>query len=512
MKNMRSLLSVLIALVVWVGIAAGQPVLNEQAGSQGQAASGPANDAATLTNVAVHQEQAGLDVEITCTRPVTPATMVISDPTRLVLDFADTISGYSHSRINVNQDALKAVRIGVQPVDPPTTRVVLDLDQDQAKTYRLVAKGDTVTIKLNQEGEGSVSIAAAQLAAEQQPAPAAAQASQPAPAQMSAATPAAEGAPESKPAASSPDADAANTKPAASADTPAQEATPAPKPMNSDPAKVAPAAMSFSSPATSTEEKSGSGAASSADAVPAKPPAASGENSSAPAATAPVSKQEQQPKPAPAAPSAETKITTAPADPAPRSVADAQPASLPTAKVAPQPAPAVAPAKTNAVQPPADYVIGEQDTLSIVVWKEKELSATVVVRPDGKITLPLVNEIKVVGMTPNQLQDALTEKLKPFLTVPQVTVEVVQINSRKAYLIGEVNRTGTFPLNSSTTVLQIIAQAGGLRDFAKRKDIYILRNQNGNQVRYKFNYDQVIKGKNTEQNIVLQPGDMVVVP
>lgn len=172
------------------------------------------------------------------------------------------------------------------------------------------------------------------------------------------------------------------------------------------------------------------------------------------------------------------------------------------------------------VQPPVterglaaeDYVIGEQDTLTITIWKEKDLSGTVVVRPDGKVTVPLVGEIKVVGMTPVQLQNTLTERLRPFITVPQVSVAVNQINSRKVYLIGQAMREGTFEINSSTTVLQIIAQAGGLRDFAKRKKIYILRQQGDKQLRYAFNYDNVIRGRNRDQNIQLQPGDTIVVP
>ena len=161
---------------------------------------------------------------------------------------------------------------------------------------------------------------------------------------------------------------------------------------------------------------------------------------------------------------------------------------------------------------PSEYVIGEQDVLTITVWKERELSGSVVVRPDGKITLPLVDDIQVVGLTPAQLRAFLIEKLKPFVSIPQVTVAVTQINSRKVYLIGEVSKTGTFPINSSTTVLQILAQAGGLKDYAKRKDIYVLRNQEGKQVRYRFNYDEVIRGQNSQQNILLQPADTVVVP
>jgi polysaccharide export outer membrane protein len=169
------------------------------------------------------------------------------------------------------------------------------------------------------------------------------------------------------------------------------------------------------------------------------------------------------------------------------------------------------PGKQDQADPNA-YIIGEQDGLAITVWKEKELSGAVVVRPDGKITVPLVGEIKVVGMTPVQLQTLLGEKLKPFVTVPQVTVAVTEIRSRKVYLIGHAAREGPFMINSSTTVLQIIAQAGGLKDFAKRKKIYILRQNGKEQTRIAFNYDDAIKGKNPEQNILLQPGDTIVVP
>lgn len=161
---------------------------------------------------------------------------------------------------------------------------------------------------------------------------------------------------------------------------------------------------------------------------------------------------------------------------------------------------------------PDDYVIGEQDALAITVWKEKDISGNVVVRPDGKITVPLVGELKVTGMKPLQLQATLTEKLKPYVTVPQVSVAVTQINSRKVYLIGQAAKEGPFQINSSTTVLQIIAEAGGLKDFAKRKKIYILRQQGQTQAHLPFNYDNVIRGKNTEQNVVLEPGDTVVVP
>jgi len=174
-------------------------------------------------------------------------------------------------------------------------------------------------------------------------------------------------------------------------------------------------------------------------------------------------------------------------------------------------APSGAPAKKGEIDPNA-YIIGEQDGLAVTVWKEKEISGAVVVRPDGKITVPLVGEVKVVGMTPVEVQSLLAERLKPFVNVPQVTVAVTEIRSRKVYLIGHSAREGPFMINSSTTVLQIIAQAGGLKDYAKRKKIYILRQQGNSQVRFPFNYDDVIKGKNTNQNILLEPGDTIVVP
>jgi polysaccharide export outer membrane protein len=160
----------------------------------------------------------------------------------------------------------------------------------------------------------------------------------------------------------------------------------------------------------------------------------------------------------------------------------------------------------------AGYTIGEQDVLDIDVWREKELTLQVVVRPDGKITVPLVNEVYVVGVTPLKLQDILTEKLQPFITAPQVTVSVREINSRKVYLIGQVAHIGVFHINSTTTVSQIIIEAGGLKEFAKRKKIYVLRNVNGKELKLAFNYDAVLKGQGNAQDVVLKPGDKIVVP
>ena len=160
----------------------------------------------------------------------------------------------------------------------------------------------------------------------------------------------------------------------------------------------------------------------------------------------------------------------------------------------------------------SEYRIGEQDLLTVTVWREPELSGTVMVRPDGDITLPLINDVHASGLTPDELKAVLTDKLKGFLNLPQVTVAVREINSRKVFVIGQVGHEGSYRINSTSTVLQVIAEAGGLREFANKKGIYVLRKENGLQSRLKFNYDKVIKGKDPKENILLQPGDTVVVP
>jgi len=161
---------------------------------------------------------------------------------------------------------------------------------------------------------------------------------------------------------------------------------------------------------------------------------------------------------------------------------------------------------------PAGYIVGDSDVIRVNVWKEPEVSQTVVVRTDGNISLPLINEVKVSGMTPLQIQDMVAEKLKGFLNNPQVTVTVIEIRSKRAFITGEVARPGTYSLNAQTTVLQLIAQAGGFTPFAKKDSIVVLRTEDGRQSRLKFKYKEVVQGKKTEQNIALHPGDTVVVP
>lgn len=159
-----------------------------------------------------------------------------------------------------------------------------------------------------------------------------------------------------------------------------------------------------------------------------------------------------------------------------------------------------------------NYVIGPQDVLDISVWKEPGVTRTVPVRPDGKISLPLLNDVQAAGLTPMQLSVSLTEKLKKFMDAPQVTVIVTQINSQRVYVIGQVMRPGAYPLVPGMTILQALSSAGGFAQFANEKKVFLLRTVDGAQTKSYFNYKQVLNGKNTEQNQVLKAGDQIVVP
>ena len=171
-------------------------------------------------------------------------------------------------------------------------------------------------------------------------------------------------------------------------------------------------------------------------------------------------------------------------------------------------------ASTAATKPHDDgFVIGNGDVLAVSVWKQPDLSRSLPVRSDGRISLPLIGEVNAAGQTPLKLEQDLTTKFQPFLAEPEVTVIVEQINSQKFNILGKVAKPGSYSLVNSTTVLDAIALAGGCRDFAKQKAIYILRRHaDGSETRLPFNYQDVIKGKNTAQNIQLLPHDTVVVP
>lgn len=161
----------------------------------------------------------------------------------------------------------------------------------------------------------------------------------------------------------------------------------------------------------------------------------------------------------------------------------------------------------------ADYVIGSDDVLSINVWKETEISRDVQVRPDGKVSLPLVGELQAAGLHPADLQKQIADKLQSYISNPEVTVIVQAVKSKKFNVVGEVNRPGEYMLTTSMTVLDAIALCGGFRDFAKQSKIYVLRGgSNSAKTRIPFNYKRVIKGKDVAENVQLQPGDTVVVP
>jgi len=158
----------------------------------------------------------------------------------------------------------------------------------------------------------------------------------------------------------------------------------------------------------------------------------------------------------------------------------------------------------------AGYKIGPQDVLRIDVWKENEISRTVPVRPDGKISIPLLNDVQAAGLTAMELSNNISEGLKKFMNAPQVTVTVAEINSRRVYVTGEVTRPGAYPLLPSMTALQALTSAGGFTQFANTKKIYVLRTENGKQVKHAFNYKSVLDGKTDD--IPLVPGDTIVVP
>jgi polysaccharide export outer membrane protein len=158
------------------------------------------------------------------------------------------------------------------------------------------------------------------------------------------------------------------------------------------------------------------------------------------------------------------------------------------------------------------YLIGPEDVLYIHVWREDALSKSVPVRMDGNISLPILNEIKAAGLTPLQLKEALTTRLKEFIESPNVSVTVVEANSFKVYVSGQVRLPGVYRLRSETTVLQIIPMAGGFTDWANQKKILIIRRENNKEKRFTVNYKKIIKGKDPGSNITLKSGDTIIVP
>lgn len=258
------------------------------------------------------------------------------------------------------------------------------------------------------------------------------------------------------------------------------------------PADVVNTALKADKGATTSAKKSNgpAGTPLTADSAAAKIP-----SDKTPSAAPAAKPDEPAPAPAKEGPAA----TAAPAD-----NASATPATAPeTAKIPP--------AIDRGV--PDDYIIGAGDDLQISVWKEPDASVGgVVVRPDGKITMPLLKEISVVGLTPIQAEKIITEQLVKFIAAADVTVIVKAINSKKIYIVGGVKREGPINYTYRMTIMQAISEAGGLSDYAKKKKIYVLRHENGRDYRIPFDYDAALKGEKMELNIPMMPGDTLVVP
>ena len=177
--------------------------------------------------------------------------------------------------------------------------------------------------------------------------------------------------------------------------------------------------------------------------------------------------------------------------------------------------PSQAPAAVSpsaAVPASGDFVIGPEDVLGVLFWREADYSGDVAVRPDGRITLPLIGDVVAAGVTPSALRDQIQATAAKYLTNPIVTIVVRQINSRKVFITGQVTRPGAYPLTGPRTVMQLISLAGGLTQFARTENISILRQEQGRTRSFNFNYKDVAQGRNVQQNIQLQPGDTIVVP
>ena len=186
--------------------------------------------------------------------------------------------------------------------------------------------------------------------------------------------------------------------------------------------------------------------------------------------------------------------------------------SVAALQVRAQPVAPKAAAGAAATALPPDYVIGPDDVLDVRFWKDQDMSGEVVVRPDGRISLPLLNDVAAAGLTPEQLRTRLIDEARRYVETPNATVIVKTINSRKVFITGEVDKPGPYPLTSRITVVQLIAMAGGLREYAEADKIVIMRSENGRVVPRKFDYTKLAEGKNVSQNIELQPGDTVIVP
>ena len=454
--------------------------------------SGQPADPTTLERVSVRGRPSGFSVEVVLSRPTVPSMMTLNNPDRLVLDFANTEPGNTQpQRTRVNRGGIREVRIGEDGNNPPTTRVVLDLLQP--REYKLVQKQNHVTLI-----------------------PSSAQTLLPL-----------------SPRTNDPTFKAPDTTNGSVASGSVQPGKPSgtyrlarigsdPTYSPQDPLPVAESSSTEDSldvetapPATQFEQP----AAALLNGLPLHTVAMSS-LLGAPTAMAVAEQGTEQPQIDPKEQKQTTHALLAYSETAPvaaegTSASEAAPSSVSRGTSASSlPSRNMEDRKlTTPNGADRDFVIGPGDVLAINVWKEPDISRVIPVRSDGKISLPLVGELQAAGQTPRQLEAAISGALKAYIAEPTVAVIVQEIRSRRYNILGQVAKPGSYMLLNSATVLDAIAIAGGFRDFAKKKSIYVLRRTtDGREQRLPFNYTKVIKGAALDQNIPLRPGDTIVVP
>ena len=449
-----------------------------------------AADPATIEKVSVRGKSNALRVEVIVSRPTVPNVMTLNNPDRLVLDFRNTEPGRQPQRTPVNRGGIGTVRIGEDGGSPPTTRVVLDLLQP--REFKLVQNRNSITLVP----------ASSHSSATASPPPNEPQADPPDSADGSVKTkggsvastaPSRSGSdPTYSPPAQSLVGESSSKKDAddiETADLTTQPDQPAAALLNTLPLQVLPISSLLGAPtaravADQVSEQSRldlkahnqrtNAMLASSETVPAM----AGSSSTTSNAVLPSTGSDS------------VAVTT----------------SQPSQKMEDRKL-----AASNGAD--RDFVIGPGDVLAINVWKEPDISRVIPVRSDGKISLPLVGELQAAGQTPRQLESEISGALRAYIAEPTVAVIVQEIRSRRYNVLGQVAKPGSYMLLNSATVLDAIAIAGGFKDFAKKKSIYVLRRTtDGKEQRLPFNYTKVIKGAELDQNIPLRPGDTIVVP
>ncbi|HLB90282.1 MAG TPA: polysaccharide biosynthesis/export family protein [Terriglobales bacterium] len=454
----------------------------ETAAKAGGGSVGVNNPSSTaILQVRINRNELQTEVHVDGNGPLSYVTFRLSDPDRLVLDFSDTLVHMARKSIPGDMQAVRAVRVGQFKAD--VARVVIDLASEVPYTIR--EAGNVVTVVFDSAAEAD---------------PGAASKRQ---------TPVVENAVLAKfPLRSLPDVKpsdflsdsltqpAAQDSPSAARAGPSRLVSPEGRPGGAQPTQQAPSAPVAKQASSVAKADSAETAALPLPDDMRRADAAESTTKPAETLAAPGAARAKPSTPASAEPHLVGDQPTQPAAPAPTSEEKSEPTSEPISAF-----------------PDEDYTIGVDDLLAIHVWKEPEISRVVSVRPDGKISLPLIGELKASGLTPRVLQKTVATRLRSYLFEPEVAVIVQEIRSLRFNIVGEVNRPGTYPLVKPMTVLDAIALAGGFRDFAKITKIYVLRlRANGSRMRSPFNYKDVIKGHDIYQNVELEPHDTIVVP